>query len=54
MTLAGLAYAGLWAFAPLAFADVAVHGRGRLGDGDHDGIWRVDAAGLPRKQTTAS
>ena len=23
MTLAGLAYAGLWAFAPLAFADVA-------------------------------
>ena len=23
MTLAGLAYAGLWAFTPLAFADVA-------------------------------
>jgi hypothetical protein len=23
MTLAGLAYAGLWAFAPLAFADIA-------------------------------
>ena len=54
LTLAGLAYAGLWAFAPLAFADVASTRHRRLGDVDHDGISRVDAACLPLEQTTAS
>jgi len=54
MTLAGLAYAGLWAFCAAGFCRRRVHSGCRLGDGDHDGIWRVDDAGLPRQQTTAS
>jgi len=48
MTLAGLIYAGLWAFAPLGFADVAST-VGRIGDADHDGIRRAGPSRVPLK-----
>jgi len=53
LTLAGLAYAGLWAFAAGGGRHRG-HGDRRLRAPHHDGLWRADPDGLPIRKTSRS
>ena len=53
MTLAGLVYAGSLGVCAACLRRRRVHGRRRLGDGDHDGICGADAACLPLEQNNS-